>query len=602
MYRLKGSIDFARLPATLPASLPVIHEASWCHCHLPGISLQWHQDHVDASATNDCLVIAAGRPRFASGVISNKRSAPWLDRYQKTENRAPFTIENVGGGFSAVILDLRRRRCLLLNDRFAIGTLCYRVDKDEFAFADGAAAVPGHSATIDPQAIYDYLYFHMIPAPATVFPDVRRLRGGEVVAVGAGVASVESLWRPRFIEGDFTDLPGRLDRFRQIIRDSVAEEADEKNVACFLSGGTDSSTIAGMLTRVSGRPAPAYSIGFEAEGYDEMAYARLAARHFGLDHHEYYLTPDDLVEAIPKVATAFDQPFGNSSILPTYYCALKAQQDGYTRMLAGDGGDELFGGNSRYATQKLFQIYHRLPKTLRGLIEPPAVQWPIFRRVPGLRQLGGYVRHARIPMPDRMESFNLLHGLDDGAMFEPAFRAQIDTGHPSAQQSQSWQDAEAESLVNKMLYYDWKYTLADSDLPKVRTATQLAGVSVAYPFLSREMTELSLAVPPRWKVKDLKLRWFFKEALRDILPREILRKKKHGFGLPFGHWTLRHGGLHELAADSLKGIGERGIVRRDFIKQLLEKRLPEAPGYHGEMVWILMMLEQWLRGQAGNDK
>jgi asparagine synthase (glutamine-hydrolysing) len=145
-----------------------------------------------------------------------------------------------------------------------------------------------------------------------------------------------------------------------------------------------------------------------------------------------------------------------------------------------------------------------------------------------------------------------------------------------------------------MLAYDWKYTLADSDLPKVRGAAQLAGVSVGYPFLGRALTDFSLSIPPQWKLKGLKLRWFFKEALREFLPPAILRKKKHGFGLPFGHWTLRHDGLRNLVEGSLQGIARRGIVRPQFTAELLTRHLPEAPGYYGEMVWILMMLEQWL--------
>ena len=159
----------------------------------------------------------------------------------------------------------------------------------------------------------------------------------------------------------------------------------------------------------------------------------------------------------------------------------------------------------------------------------------------------------------------------------------------------TWNQCNAKSLLNRMLAYDWKYTLADSDLPKVRGATQLAGVSVGYPLMGQALTDFSLSIPPEWKLKRLKLRWFFKQALRGFLPDEILRKKKHGFGLPFGPWTLRHAALRDLAHESLTSVASRGIVRPSFARELLTKRLPEAPGYYGEMVWILIMLEQWLR-------
>ena len=326
-----------------------------------------------------------------------------------------------------------------------------------------------------------------------------------------------------------------------------------------------------------------------------MAYARLAARHFGLVHHEYYVTPDDLLDAIPKVAAAFDQPFGNSSVVPAYYCALRAKQDGFERMLAGDGGDELFGGNSRYAMQKIFDVYQHLPNGLRRLVEPAALNWALFRRIPGFRQIGGYVRHSRVPLPDRLNTFRLLNQLNEQFLLENDFRAAVDAQGPAARQRETWYAIRTDSLLNHLLAYDWKYTLADNDLPKVRFATQLAGVAARYPFLSCAVVDFSLSLPPQWKLKQLRLRWFFKEALRDFLPVEILRKKKHGFGLPFGHWLLRHPRLRRFVEDSLEAVAARGIIRPEFTTALRTKLLPEAPGYYGEMAWVLMMLEQWLR-------
>ncbi len=481
-------------------------------------------------------------------------------------------------------------------DRFSIETACYSWTEGRFGFSDSAIDVPEATHDVDPQSVYDYLYFHVIPAPQTIFRDVRRVEPACRVTALATTCVTAPYWRPDFVEDDHRDLDGRLREFVRIVEKCVEEEADEPSTACFLSGGTDSSTVAGMLTRLRGKPVRAYSIGFEAEGYDEMEYARIAARHFGLEHREYYLTPDDLVSAIPKVAASYDQPFGNSSVLPAYYCALKAREDGVTRMLAGDGGDELFGGNSRYAMQKVFQLYHALPAGLReSVLEPAATQWGLFRRVPGFKQIGGYVRHSRVAMPDRLDTFKLLYRLGEAQLFEPDFLASVVRQRPQEQQRETWHECNAKSLVNRMLAYDWKYTLADSDLPKVRGATQLAGVSAGYPLMGRALTDFSLSLPPEWKLKRLKLRWFFKEALRGFLPDEILRKKKHGFGLPFGPWTLRHPALRDLAHESLEGVASRGVVRPGFIRELLDKRLPEAPSYYGEMVWILMMLEQWLR-------
>lgn len=601
MSRFRGLIDFARLPAQWEQGPEVRHDAAFDHVSVPGLELRFSPRHVSVAFSDGILAVASGRARMARIPARGAGSdaARWIALYQRHGERAAAEI---GGGFAVVLIDPAARQALLLVDRFAIETACYRAADGVFAFSDSCRDVPGATGEIDPQSIYDYLYFHVIPAPQTVFRDVRRVEHAHCIVADRNGARSQPYWEPAFEEQDHRDLAGRMRTFVETVRQSVAEEADEPRTACFLSGGTDSSTIAGILTRVRNEPAHAYSIGFESEGYDEMEYARIAARHLGLAHHEYYLTPDDLVSAIPSVAASFDQPFGNSSVLPAYYCALRAREDGFTRMLAGDGGDELFGGNSRYATQKLFELYHGLPEWLRhSVLEPPATNWRLFRKVPGLRHAGGYVRHARVPMPDRLETFNLLHRVGDDAPFAAEFLARIDTARTIEQQRSVWHSSSAGALLNRMLAYDWKYTLADSDLPKVRGATQLAGMSVGYPLLSRELTDLSLRLPPEWKLRRMQLRWFFKRALRDVLPKQILTKRKHGFGLPFGPWCLRHPPLRRLAEDSLASIATRNVIRPEFVRDILGKRLPEAPGYFGEMVWILMMLEQWLRSRSQLD-
>ena len=355
-----------------------------------------------------------------------------------------------------------------------------------------------------------------------------------------------------------------------------------------------------MIGEVAGRPAATYSIGFEAEGYDEMEYARIAARHFRCEHHEYYVTPDDLVAAIPNAAAHFDQPFGNSSALPAYYCARVARDDGVSKLLAGDGGDELFGGNSRYAMQRIFSWYERVPASLRsGILEPLFMQ-PLVAKTPLIRKGASYIRMAKMQMPDRLGIFNLLDRIGAAEVLCPALLSAADVGAPLRQKREVWHAARADDLVNRMLAFDWRYTLAEADLPKVCGATQLAGIAVGFPLLEPGLLSLALRMPPSGKLKGLRLRWFFKQALRGFLPDAIITKKKQGFGLPFGVWATRHGPLFRLAADSLDSLAGRGIVRPEFIKMLLSEHLSAHPGYYGEMVWILMMLEQWLRRHAPN--
>lgn len=585
--QLSGQIDLSRLFDS--ASAQSLVEA---------LALRGAATSRDAHAV--CATI--GSPRFddADAELAARESGSAAGCLALWRKHGADAASRIRGAYALVIADAGSKSVFLAVDRFAINTLCYNIDGQTLSFSDRADCVAGRGSDLDPQAIFDYLFFHMIPAPRTVFRKVRRLPAAHGLLINAqGVQEIRH-WPLRFDEHHHEPFEIARDTFRKLIRDAVTEEiSGHRRAGAFLSGGTDSSTVAGMLCQITGTPAPCYSIGFEAEGYDEMEYARIAARHFGCEHHEYYVTPDDLVASIPSVARHYDQPFGNSSALPAYYCAKIAKADGCTKMLAGDGGDELFGGNTRYAAERFFEFYHSIPLGLRRLIEPMCGDDSVLRRIPGLRQASGYVRLSRVPMPDRTQNFNLVMQLDPAKVLAADFLARIDLSEPLTHMRGTWETCRAGSLVNRMLAYDWRYTLADSDLPKVQGAASMAGIEVGYPMLADRLADFSTSLPPDWKLRRFKLRWFFKEALRGFLPDEILTKKKQGFGLPFGVWTTRDHGLKKLAEESLHGLVGRGIVRADFVEKLFAVHLPEHPGYYGEMVWILMMLEQWIRGHEG---
>ncbi|MBV8380702.1 MAG: asparagine synthase [Paucibacter sp.] len=534
-----------------------------------------------------------GSPRFATSEARALASAGNMEeawRLTLTDG-IHAGLAQVGGDF-ALALELADGRWLLASDRFGIRSLCYRLRDGALEFAARADAL-ADKTPFDLQALYDYLYFHVIPAPRTVFDDVHRLPPAHCALVEAGRSTVAAYWTPSFAPDRAASLSDLKAEFTELLEQAVRRQLDA-NPACFLSGGTDSSTVAGMMARVSGGPVQTYSIGFDAAGYDEIEYARIAARRFGTQHHEHYVTPDDLVRWIPHVAQSYDQPFGNSSALPTFLCASMAREHGVTKLLAGDGGDELFGGNTRYAKQKVFSVYDHVPAPLRrGLLEPLAGIGAV-QRVPLVRKVASYVNQAKVGMPDRMMSYNLLDRLGHAEVFAEGFLAAVDVQEPLRHQRDQWQRVQSGTIVDRMLAYDWRYTLADCDLPKVVGTTALAGVDVGFPLLDDDLLAFSMRLPASYKVRDLKLRWFFKEALRGFLPDEIITKKKHGFGLPFGVWAHRHAGLNALASDSLHSLAGRGIVREAFVRDLLERRLAEHPGFYGEMVWLLLMLEQWL--------
>jgi asparagine synthase (glutamine-hydrolysing) len=502
----------------------------------------------------------------------------------------------LSGAFALAVLDGRGGEGVLAIDRMGTRPLCYSVAGDKLVFGstlDAISAFPANIPEIDRQAIYDYVYFHMVPGPRTIHVGRHRLLPGSFLLWRNGKAETRSYWEMRFVEDERRPLPELKKDFLAALREGVREASRERTVGAFLSGGTDSSTIAGMLGEVTGKPARTYSIGFEAQGYDEMHYARIAARHFGTRHHEYYVTPGDVLSVVPRIAEGYDQPFGNSSAVPTYFCAKLAKDDGVRVMLGGDGGDELFGGNERYAKQYLYSLYSDLPHALRkGLIEPVAFLLPEIGIAGKVQR---YIRNASLPMPARYDNYNLLERLGADNIFTPEFLGTVDVLEPRMMLIHAYNCARAHSLINRMLALDLRFTLADNDLPKVTRACELAGLDVGFPMLDDAVVSFSSALPPRLKLRSTRLRYFFKESMRGFLPDEIIAKTKHGFGLPFGPWLQTHRPLRQLALDSLADLKRRGIIRSEFIDELTSTHVESHASYYGTMVWVLMMLEQWFK-------
>ena len=566
-----------------------------------GLAVAAHSDSVSLHKKDGVLAAVLGRPLLDGSTeqVALRLACLWSER-------GPQACTALSGAFAVCIVDCLSGQVLLAVDRSATYPMHYQNAPHGLLFGSSTSAMQLHpfsKAELDTQSIYNYLYFHMIPAPRTVYRHQYRLLPGEFLHYRRGRLERGSYWKMQFEEQRTQSFEQLREQFLSTLEESVRRVAGGARTGAFLSGGTDSSTLAGMLAKVQGTAPSTYSIGFDVPGYDEMAYARIAAKHFGTDHHELYVTADDVVAAVPRIAAVSDQPFGNSSAVPAYYCAKMAQADGLDRLLGGDGGDELFGGNERYARQAVFERYEQLPSSLRQVVlEPLLFGVAGGLDLPPLRKARSYVEQALVPMPARLETYNLLQRYGAAEVLHAEFLASVDPGAPAAQLSACYWDTQGLSQINRMQALDLRYTLADNDLPKVRKACELAGLEVAFPFLSDEMLAFSARLSPEDKLKGTRLRYFFKRALRGYLPPAILRKKKHGFGLPFGHWLHTHAGLRALAFDSLSDLKSRRIVRADFIDTLTGKLVPAHPAYHGTMVWVLMMLEQWLRQQASRRK
>ena len=516
------------------------------------------------------------------------------------ERFGPSFVERLRGGFSVVLWDSLERLLLAAIDGFGIKRLAYYQDAHGVLVASRVDAL-AHSGqidtTINPRAIANVLNFSANLGPETIFEKIRRLPPGTLLLASPRETRLEIYWDMQYgLAADSNEA--RLSReMESVIHRSVAAHCRHdslEELGAFLSGGTDSSTVVGMMTRATKAPVNAFSIGFTEQSFDELAYAELAAKRFGARHYTFLVGPHDCLEALPHMVRSFDEPYGNSSAIPTYFCARLAAQNGVRVLLAGDGGDELFGGNERYATDKLFEIYHNVPRIIRkGLLEPG------IEALAGNGGLAGrarrYVRRANIRGVERMLSFQFLrtHALETvfAADFLHALGGYSVLDLPSLYYART----SAHDHLDRLMYVDMKITLADNDLPKVTCMSELAGIQTRFPFLDRSVAEFSGRIPSRLKVKGFKKRYLFKRAFRELLPPEIIFKKKHGFGIPVAVWMKTDRQMQELARDTLCSARAttRGYFRRAFIEDLFRRHASEETTYYGDTLWTFLSIELW---------
>ena len=511
-------------------------------------------------------------------------------------------LDAIGGRFACFIWDKTNKRGLIACDRFGQMPVYWALDRERrLVFGPTATTVTqllGHRSELSDQGIFNYLYFHMVPGPDTIFSDVSKLMAAHALIYEDENWKPVRYWQPSFDEYADTSLADAGEEMLGLLGSSVARLAEGADVGAFLSGGLDSSTVAGLLAKHRADPET-YSIGFDAEGYDEIEYARMASERFGTRFNTYYVTPEDVLSALPKIAAAYDEPFGNSSALPVYFCARFAAADGRERLLAGDGGDELFAGNERYAKQTIFEHYGALPKWLRHYLLEPLVGASIINAIPRIDKARSYIRQANIPLPDRLRTYNFLNRFEHREIFNDDLWQIIDPAHPSLLEREIYESPpRSASRLNRMLYLDWHHTLTDNDLRKVNRMCQLAGIDVEYPMLDDRLVDFSTRVSSSRKMRRNKLRDFYKRAVKDFLPEQIIDKPKHGFGLPFGVWMSEHPGLQELAADNLSRMKRRRYIKPAFLDRLSKLHLDQHSGYYGEFIWVLMMLELWLTAQG----
>lgn len=506
------------------------------------------------------------------------------------------------GVFSIAIWDRRSRTLLLAVDRFGVKPLSYSANSSEIVFASHARGILASrriTKEVDPQAIVAYLNYTAVPAPLSVYQGIQKLPPASYLIWQDGKVRSEQYWDLDYAEdAEFSEkglARELLERMEQAVYQN-SRDLPASELGCFLSGGTDSSSIVGLLTKIKKSPINTFSIGFTEDRFNELAYAHIATQHFGSVHAESRVGPDDAFRILPRIVDLFDEPYANSSVIPTYFCQMLAVERGRKVMLAGDGGDELFGGNEHYRTDGIYQLYQRIPQALRrGLIDPLVSFIPAT--TPGFGKVRRYVQSSNTPNPDRYSRWMMLQYFPPEKILgqDMPFR----NGHSDllAIARAHYQSAKAKSELNRLMYLDVKMVLGDCDLPKVVRASELAGITVRFPFLDHPLAEFSGRIPSELKLKWLEKRYLFKKATQNLLPKAILQKKKHGFGLPMSMWLKTDPKIRGLAEDVLHDSRscQRGYVRRDFIQYLFSSMDEDTTSFYGDVLYSFLMLELWYR-------
>jgi len=510
-------------------------------------------------------------------------------------------LDKLRGAFGFALWDGEKDRLLVVTDAFGIRPVVYSHKSAEFVAASRIKHIllaPGISKEIDPEAIYHYLFYEAICSPVSIYKDVRKLEPGKALYFAND--SLEAFthydihYQPHLSLGEshwIKTIPQEIEKAVKV----YVPLSDAEKIGCFLSGGTDSSSVAGFYTKLTGSPAKTFSIGFDEPGYNELGYAHIAVRHFGTEQNDYYVTPEDVLALVHELPLIYDEPFGNASVVPAYYCARMASEAGVDILLGGDGGDEIFGGNERYVTNLIFEKYFLLPGSLRtSLLEPLLAKLPA---VGPLYKAGRYIRRANMRNPERFFSYNLLAETDAVEIFQPEYLAQVDTGCFINLAESLYDQAASAHDTDRLLYIDMKFTITDNDLRKVTPMVEAAGIRVRYPLLDRDLVDFTTSIPPTLKVKMGKNRYIFKHAMNGFLPQEIIQKKKHGMGLPIAPWFKKDRGLSELLNDTLfSGLSRiTEYVRPEFIQYIKSAFVNDTTSYYGESLWVFLILELWLR-------
>jgi len=510
-------------------------------------------------------------------------------------------IARLSGMFALAIWSVETRTLVLARDPVGIKPLVYFWDGKRFCFASEIKALlaePALSREIDLEALDLYLSLNYIPAPWTIFRKVHKLRPGYLLTVHDGQIKEEEYWDIRPCPGngqDLRDLDGMKAALFKTLEEAVrGQMVADVPLGAFLSGGIDSSVIVGLMARNSPRPVKTYAIGYQdMPMYDERAYAREVAAFHRTDHHEIVLDSREIMGQIPDVLASLDEPFGDSSAVPTFMVARETARD-VTVALSGDGGDELFAGYRMYRGEAWYRRYFLIPRLIRkGLLEPALLALPDSRDNPfseRVRRIKKFVRSAKEGFAERVFALNELfsHDAKEALLAEP-YRSQC---HPAPGLFAAALEQLPADPINRMLYADLKISLPADMLWKVDTMSMRHGLEVRVPLLDQRVCELAFRIGGEWKIRHGRGKYLFVETFRSILPKLLHNRPKWGFEMPVSRWLKTDLGHLIDHCLSQERIEKQGLFRHGTVKALVAD-LRQGRRDTAWQIWNLIAFQTW---------
>ena len=498
------------------------------------------------------------------------------------------------GMFAIALWDSRERKLLLARDRVGKKPLFYAADGKRILFGSELKCLLVDNffpRDINIQALSDYFSLGYVPAPKTIYRAVQKLLPGHYLVSSVNGTRVERFW-----EISFARLENRSeDEWCDLLRHQLCEATrirlmSEVPLGAFLSGGIDSSSIVATMAKIMKRPVTTCSIGFEEPQYNEADYARRVADQFHADHHEHIVRPNAL-DVLNKLVWHYDEPFADSSAIPTYYVSWVARQH-VTVALGGDGGDENFAGYRRYYFDQMENELRRLiPAPIRhGVFGPLGSVYPALAWAPRfLRAKATFQSLARAPLEGYFNSISIFRPTEKQNLFTPEFRESLH-GYDSIDVLRRYYDhADTSDLLSRIQYVDMKTYLADDILAKVDRASMAVSLEVRAPLLDHQLMEMVATIPSSLKLVGRNGKYIFKKAMAPLLQTEILNRKKQGFAVPLDRWFRED--LRELAYDALFTSND-GILSPLFLKKIWRQH-QKGQYDRSAHLWSVLMFRKW---------